>query len=272
MPQVVDERIDDLGIDEPQQTLALIHQSDPNAQRGKHAGVLTADDPAAHDGERVRDVVETQDFVAGEDALTVKRDVGHARGLRADGDDDMLGGEVVFATLVHVANTHRVRIDEFGVGGDQVHIVAVELVADDVDLVADDVVGAEEQVFHGDALFDGVGRAVERALPVAGQIEHSLAQRFAGDGAGVGRHAAHDRPSLDDGDALAQLGRLNRGALPRRAGPDDEHIVLVMGLRCRSLFRFSGRGFFVLLAIFGSGRLCRLVGHIRLSSTTPTLY
>src|SRR5206468_2255484 len=56
------------------------------------------------------------------------------------------------------------------------------------------------------------------------QVEDSLAEGLAGDGAGVDAHAAHDFPAFHDGHALAQLRRLDGAALARGAGSDDEQV------------------------------------------------
>src|SRR5262249_43819681 len=85
-------------------------------------------------------------------------------------------------------------------------------------------------------LLDRVGRAVDAALAVPGEVEHRLAQGLAGDGAGVDAHAAHHRLALHDGHALIQLGRLDGRPLAGRAGTDDQHIVVV-GWRCHRLLR-----------------------------------
>ena len=46
--QVVGERLDDFGIGEFQQARPLLHQDHAHAQDREHAGVLHADDAAAH--------------------------------------------------------------------------------------------------------------------------------------------------------------------------------------------------------------------------------
>ena len=71
------------------------------------------------------------------------------------------------------------------VPADEVDAVADQLVADDLDLAADDVLGAAEQVGDGDVVLDPVVLAVELALVHAGQVEHGLAQGLGRDGAGV---------------------------------------------------------------------------------------
>ena len=94
-------------------------------------------------------------------------------------------------------------------------------------LVRDDLVGADQQVLHRDVLLDPVRRAVELARAEAGEVEHRLAQRLRRDGAEIDADAADDRGLLDDRDLLVELGGLDRGALPGRAGADHHEIVVV---------------------------------------------
>ena len=60
------------------------------------------------------------------------------------------------AVLVDRGQADGVRIDEAGLSTQDLDLIAHELMASDVDLVAYDVIGAKEQVGHGDALLDRV--------------------------------------------------------------------------------------------------------------------
>ena len=109
------------------------------------------------------------------------------------------------------------RIDKRSFGAENFNVIAHQLVARHVHLMADHVVGAEHQVLHGDVLLDGVRRTVQATQPVARQVQGCFTQRLAGDGARVDAHAADHGFALDQCDALVQLGGLNGGALAGRA-------------------------------------------------------
>src|SRR5262245_38492777 len=95
-----------------------------------------------------------------------------------------------------------------------------------VNLVADHVVGSEQQVAHSDILFDSVRRTVQPALAVAREVQGGLAQGLAEDGAGVDANATRDGFALDDRHTLAELGTLDGRALSGRPGADHHQIVL----------------------------------------------
>jgi hypothetical protein len=226
LAQVVGERVGHFGVDECQEARALVDERHPHPQRGEDAGVLAPDHPRAHYRQGAGEVLESDDVVAGEDVLPVEGDVRVARSVGAGCHHDHLGADVVVPVAVGVGQSQRVRAREGCLGGEDLYPVAHELVAGHVDLMADHVVGAEEQVLHRDVLLDAVRGAVEPLLPVAGEVDHRLAQRLAGDGAGVDAHPAHHRHPLHQPDALAQLGPLDRRALARGAGSDDQQIVV----------------------------------------------
>ena len=80
------------------------------------------------------------------------------------------------------------------VADEQLDAVAHQLGAHDLDLLADHVLGAGQQVGRGDLLLDPVAGAVQLALAHPGQVDDRLAQRLRRDGAGVDAHAAEHRP------------------------------------------------------------------------------
>ena len=110
------------------------------------------------------------------------------------------------------------------VPGEQGDVVAGQLVADDVDLAADHVLGAGGQVGDGDVFLEPVALAVQIPLGETGEIEHRLAQRLGGDGAGVDGDPTDHVGTVDDGDPAAELGRGDGGLLAARAGSDDKHV------------------------------------------------
>src|SRR5205814_1717232 len=114
--------------------------------------------------------------VAHDDALAVKGNVGVAGGVRAYRDHD--------AGRLEAPGSHRstdvdfdfLRSDEFAVAFDQFDPVARQLVADDVDLHADDLLHPKHEIFHGNDFFDAVRRTVDTAFAVAGKVEHRLSE------------------------------------------------------------------------------------------------
>src|SRR5690606_2781210 len=130
---------------------------------------------------------------------------------------------------------HRVGVHKGRGRLDDLHPVTLQLVARHVYFVPNDLVCAEQQVGQGDVLLDGVRGAVEAALAIAREVQHGLAQRFAGDGAGVDAHAAHHRLALHDGHALVELGRLDGRPLPGRSRADHQKVEVVVchGVRPR---------------------------------------
>ena len=146
-----------------------------------------------------------------------------------------------------------VLVLEAGGAAEDVDVVAQQLVADHLDLPADHVRGAGQQVGDGDLGLDPVAGAVHVALGEPGQVEHGLAQRLGRDGAGVDADPAHHVAPLGHAHPLAQLGRGDGGLLPARAGADHQQVVVVhrrsshypvvatVGRRCRRPASPAGR-------------------------------
>jgi len=145
----------------------------------------------------------------------------------ASSDDDVGGAYVALPPAVHVSDPEGMRPHKRAFRGQHFDAVAHQLVARDVNFVADHMVGAEQQVIHRDVLLDGVRRAVHPALAVAGEVQHGLAQRLAGGGPAVDAHPADHGFALDEGHALVQFGSLDRRALSGRAGADHHHVVVI---------------------------------------------
>ena len=225
--EVVLQRLGDLGVDELEEALAALDEGDLDAERLHHGGVLGADHAAADDEEGPGEAGEVEQVVRVDDPRAVEGDGGGPGGTGADAEEEVVGLDRLL--LVAVAADDGVGIDEAGGAGDVVDVVALELRADDLDLGLDDLLAEIGQVLDGDALLDGVGLAVDPAVLEAGEVEDGLAQRLGGDGAGVDRDAADDLASLDDADALADLGGLDRGPLAGGPAADDAQVVAVHG-------------------------------------------
>src|SRR5688572_27222760 len=99
--------------------------------------------------------------------------------------------------------------------------------AGDVDLVTDDLMGAEQQVFNGDVLLDGVGNAIERAFTESRQIEDCLPEGLARDGSGVDAYTTKDSLALDQSDSLIEFRGLDGCPLACRSRPDHDQVVVI---------------------------------------------
>ncbi len=166
---------------------------------------------------------EFEDLVAVDDGAAVDGNLGRRGRLGADGDDDAVGFEVVSPWAPSTRTW--LRIDEVGDAVDDVDAVAGELGFGDVHFSLDDRLDAKGKVGHGDLFFDPVIHAVDRAVVVAGEMQHGLAHGLGGDGAGVDADSADDGACLDHGYALLHFGSGHGGALARRPGADNDQVV-----------------------------------------------
>ena len=159
-----------------------------------------------------------------DDRRVVEVDVGRARRPRADGDDDVLGG-VVGARGPSSRRRGSCARRRSAVAEEQADVVAAQLVAHDRRLGADDARRHVHQVLHRRALvLLGMDRVGHVQRPAGQLVEDRLAQRLGRDRAGVDRVAADAQPPLDDRDALAELGGLDRRRWPLGPGADDDEV------------------------------------------------
>ncbi len=82
------------------------------------------------------------------------------------------------------------------------------------------------EVRHVDLFFDVIVDAVDALILKAREMQHRFAHGLAGDGAGIDAGSADNFALLDYRDAAAALRSLNRRALPRGAGADDDEVVI----------------------------------------------
>jgi hypothetical protein len=141
--------------------------------------------------------------------------------FRTDRENDFLGGDFALGMVVQRGETQGMRIFERGSALDDVDAVSLKLMPGDVDLVFDHLVRAEQQVTHRDVVFNRIGRAVDAAFAVAGEMKHRFAQGLTGNGARIDADAADHCAVFRYRCSLSQLGRLNCGALTRRAGTEN---------------------------------------------------
>jgi hypothetical protein len=215
VPQVVLERLDHLDVTHVEHPGPFLDHGDLAAERGEHGRVLHADDPRADDDHGPRNLLQGEDVVRIQDGPLVELDRVRPGGPGAGGDDDVLGADQPFMAG-HLAQGDGVGVDETAGSGVEGDVVAGELAADDVDLSADHVLGTGGQVGDGDVLLQPVALPVQIALGETGEVEHRLAQRLGGNGAGVDGDPADHVGAVDDGHSAAQLGRGDGGLLATR--------------------------------------------------------
>src|SRR5271169_5508160 len=120
--------------------------------------------------------IEMENIVAGEDLLPVERNMRVAGGLGSSGDDDLAGLDYARGAAVHMVKANRVRPGKRRLRGEQIDIVAHQLMPGDVEFVMDHPVGPGQQILNRDVLLYRVGRAVKLPGAIAGQLEDRFAQ------------------------------------------------------------------------------------------------
>src|SRR5580704_17079666 len=84
---------------------------------------------------------------------------------------------------------------------------------------------AEGEVRHGDLFLHAIIHAVNALVLKAREMQDCFADSFAGDGPGVNCRATDYFQLFDESRAFAELHRLNRRALSRGTGAEDNEIV-----------------------------------------------
>ena len=112
---------------------------------------------------------------------------------------------------------------------DEVDVVAREVGADALPFVPEHRLLAAHELRHRRRAGERDRQAVHLALAVAGEEERGLAQRLRRERAGVDAGAAERGRLLDDGDALAEVGRLHGALFAGGAAANHDQIVVVHG-------------------------------------------
>ena len=110
--QIVGERLHHLGVGKFQQTRPFFHQDHADAQSGEHAGILDADDAAAHHDQALRDFRHVQHLIAIDDVAAVDRHLGRLSGLGAGGHDEKV--RAVGLLAARTGYQQRIWVDEAG--------------------------------------------------------------------------------------------------------------------------------------------------------------
>ncbi len=119
-----------------------------------------------------------------DDDLVVEGDVVRAEGQRADGDDEALAFDDQLA-LVRLGHLNVMGIDEAREAAHGAHAVALELMLQHVDFMLQGHAQPIAEILAGNMLLNAIGAPIKAALAPTGEIEHGLAQRLGGNGAGM---------------------------------------------------------------------------------------
>ena len=126
---------------------------------------------------------------------------------------------------VGVSDAQRVRVFEGGAAVHEAHVVARHHVVHHVDFALDDARDVGDQLRHAGApalAVSVLGRRAWGASRRGGPLRGTSSR----DGARVDAHAADSPLAFDDGDAFAQLGGLDGGALSGGTAADADEIEL----------------------------------------------
>jgi hypothetical protein len=116
------------------------------------------------------------------------------------------------------------RVGECGLAADYIHPVAQKLIGDDGAFTRYDFVYAGEQLRNCRPV--RCSNATIRTVRGSREVQHRLTESFTWYRAGGDARSANRVSSLDEGNALAQLRRLNSAALARRSAADADEIVV----------------------------------------------
>ena len=222
---MVAQRFNYFAVGKFQQSRPLLDDDDAHAESRKHAGVLDADDAAAHDDEGLGYRGDAEHLIAVDDVPSIGRDLGIHRGLGARGDDHVPGFQFVEAARVFDPDMAFAGEDAQAVV--QLHTVALQLVLENGGLIFDHPRDPEIQVLHGDVVFYVVIGAVKRLVVETRKVQHSLAHCLARNGTGVDADASNDTLLFNHRHPFSGLGRLDCGSLPTRPRADDHQIILL---------------------------------------------
>jgi hypothetical protein len=223
--QLVGEIGDQFLVEEIEHGVARLDKGDMDIEGGKDRGVFDADDAGADDRDGARQFVQLQDLVAIEDVFAVEGNIVRPERLGADGNDEPVGRKGQHLARLSL-DLDLVRIDEAGLAGDRVDLVAGELVFEHLDLVVEGNVKARAQVGGGQVFLDPIGAAVEAALAPAGQVQHGLAQGLRRYRAGVDRNPADAAAAFDHEHPAPELRRLDCRPSSCRSAADHDQFVM----------------------------------------------
>src|SRR5437867_4001373 len=184
----------------------------PRAERREEAGVLGADDAAAHDGHGRRDAVEVENPVAVHDVRVGHADASRRDRRRAGRDQKEVRREASCHPFFRVEHGDGVRIFEARGTGDKLYAVPLQVAVDLLRLQLRDLPQAPDELPQALLAVEPDAHPVELAAPESGQVEGGFPQSLRREGSGVHARAADLRGALDQGDLPSEVRRL-RGPL-----------------------------------------------------------
>ena len=240
LSHLVNQLVDDLGVDELERPIAAIDDRDLDAERREHRRVLDADDAGADDREGAGKPLHASDVVARDDRLTVGRDSGrrHRRGSGRDEDRSRTRSR---ATRRRRRDANAMRIDERRFAAKDVDAVARELIRDDRRFARPNLVDARQQFGRRRSPL----RRVRRGCGAGGRARRGephdrFAKRLARNRAAVDADPAESSAPLDQRDAASELCGLHGAALSSRPAANADEVV-VEGIAHRSRIAHNER-------------------------------
>ena len=221
---VIFEGVGDLAIEEREQIRPAIYQGYPRSQGGEDAGVLASDDPGADDDHRLGHLIHVENVVAIHHALGFKWYGFGACRVGAHGDHDVVRLELAGRIAV---DGEEVWVRESGHTLNQFHSIAPQRVGYDVYLGLDHFGRSLQEVAHGYVGEHAVRLFVERPLVHAGEVRDDLPEGFRRNCVHQYGIAADGIMPVDGYYLLADLGRLDGGALTSGSGADNGEIKFV---------------------------------------------
>src|SRR5579862_2233831 len=147
------------------------------------------------------------------------------RGTGATGDQNLSSPNQLRSCIVSDLDRVGVNKSRFAFKG--CDVVTPKLRLDDLDFAGHDGLRPKDQIRHHDAVFQHITTPVKCPLLKSTQIENSLTQGFAGNGAGVNADTANGSLPVDDCDFLSEFCRTDGALLSRGSASDNHQIVFV---------------------------------------------
>ena len=227
-------------IESRNQTVLFFDERYLNSQGGKHAGVFTADDAAAHDQHRGRHLVQVDDGVGVVDARIVERKILGPVRVRTCGNQRDVALDFKWGTALGL-DSHRVRVHKRRLAHIDRDVMPAQILHDaGAFRFLDNPLAAEEITDRHLLLESAKIEVVKLALAKAGQNQRRLAHGLRRKGAGICGGAAQNRLALNQGHALAKECGLRCALFSSRAGAYHDQIKLFGHSRV-VLYRRSSR-------------------------------
>ena len=225
LPQLEAQALHNFAVHEIQQDGTLIKQRDFHAQCGEHGCVFQSDNAGAHDDQVAGDFFQAMHLVGVENSFAINRNFGAVGWPRAAGDENVLTVKQL-GTLV-VFDFEGMGVQEARVAFKNGDVVPAQLRLDHFHFTRHDRFRPEDEVGHGDPVFQRIATAIKRALPETAEVQNRFPQGLAWDGSGMHADPTHALCPINDGHFLAHLGGADGAFLARRTAADHYQVVFV---------------------------------------------